>query len=369
MKFFLIAGERSGDLHGSFLIKAIKEQNPEAELIGYGGNLMNAEGMKLLSHYNDISFMGFWEVLKNMPIIFRKIHECEEAIRKNKPDVIILIDFPGFNLRMAKYAKKQGIKVVYYISPKVWAWKEGRVRQIKNNVDRLYSILPFEVPFYNSHELMVHYVGNPVVEELNHHKFAELPVADQEGVKVAYLPGSRVQEVMSSVEMIGKCALLRPDYQFLVAGVENIPPSLYEPLGDLDNVHVVIGKTYEVIRACDAAIVTSGTATLETALLNTPQVVCYRTSTITYWIARAFIKVKYVSLVNLIQDERIVHERLQQEYKAEIILDDIDALLNSPGRRNEMLSKYDELRKTLGSKSASKTLASDLTGWLNERAI
>lgn len=363
MRYFLIAGERSGDLHGSFLVRELKRKQPEAEISGYGGDLMEAAGMKLLSHYQEVSFMGFWEVLKNIKTISRKMKACKWAITSNQTDILVLIDFPGFNLRMAKYASERGIKVVYYIAPKVWAWKESRVKQLKRYVDRLYSILPFEKAFFAKHDFEVRYIGNPVVEELEQHVFEVLPFDQRMAVKIAYLPGSRVQEVRSSLPMIQACAELKPDYHFLVAGVENVPGHIYDSLRVLNNVNVVIGKTYEVLKYADAAIVTSGTATLETALLNVPQVVCYRTSKITYLIARAFIKVRFLSLVNLIQDEQIVQERVQQHYRPEIILEDVDILMSSSEQRTAMLGKYNELRQALGTGSASQNLVDDLIKW------
>ena len=310
--------------------------------------------------------MGFWEVVKNIGVIRRRLQECQNAIGSFQPDALILIDFPGFNLRIAKYASQQLIPVFYYISPKVWAWKEGRVRKIKKYVDRLYSILPFEDAFYARHNYPIKYVGNPVVEELQQYKFEKLPENDLPGVKIAYLPGSRVQEVLSSVEMIKTCALKKPDYQFFVAGVENIPLEYYSPLLDLGNVHLKVGKTYEVLKLADVAIVTSGTATLETALLNVPQVVCYRTSKITYLIAKAFVKVRFLSLVNLIQNEQIVKERVQQFYTSEIILRDVDELLNSSEKRDNMLDKYAEIRTKLGTQSASETMIRDLISCLSD---
>lgn len=364
MKYFLIAGERSGDLHGSYLVEKILKLDVGANIKGYGGDLMAAAGMDLISHYREISFMGFAEVVQNLRLISRRMKDCENAILAFQPDVLILIDFPGFNLRIARFAKKNQLRVAYYIAPKAWAWKENRVKSINKYVDRLYGILPFEIPFFVKHNCPIRYVGNPVVEEIAAHQFAELDIKELAGPKVAYLPGSRVQEVKTSVGMIVTCARLKPDYHFLVAAVDNVDASHYRELNDLPNVQVFWGKTYEVLKASDAAIVTSGTATLETAVLNVPQVVCYRTSKISYWVARAVIKVRFLSLVNLIEDERIVQELVQDEYSPEIVLKEVDKILHDENYRQEMLASYQKLIGNVGNHSASKTVAEDITDWL-----
>ncbi len=364
MKYFLIAGERSGDLHAAFLIKQLLHFDPNAEIVGYGGEQMEKAGMKLISHYKEISFMGFIEVVQNLRLISKRMKECEKAIWNFQPDVLVLVDFPGFNLRMARFSKTHQFKVAYYIAPKAWAWKESRVKTIKKYVDRLYSILPFEIAFFKKHNYPVHYVGNPVMEEIEAHVFAPLPIVGTTGPKVAYLPGSRVQEVKTSIDMIIECARLKPDYQFLVAAVDNVDAAFYDPLKGLPNVEVFIGKTYEVLKASDAAVVTSGTATLETALLNVPQVVCYKTSKISYWIARALIKVRFLSLVNLIQDKRIVQEFVQNEYTPKIVLTEIDKILGDEHYRKKMLEDYKKLAAQIGNHSASRKVAEDLTNWI-----
>lgn len=364
MKYFLIAGERSGDLHGSFLIKQLLSLNPEAEIRGYGGDQMMEAGMDLVAHYREISFMGFIEVVQNLRIISKRMRECEREIISFKPDVLILIDFPGFNLRLARFASSQKIKVAYYIAPKAWAWKERRVKTIKKYVDRLYSILPFEVDFFRNHDFTAHYVGNPVVEEIEEHDFEDLSISHIKKPIIAYLPGSRVQEVQTSIGMIIECARRKPAWHFLVAGVDNIDRTYYQSLEGLENVDVFWGKTYEVLRSSDAAIVTSGTATLETALLNIPQVVCYRTSKISYWIARTLIKVRFLSLVNLILDDRIVQEFVQDQYTPEIILMEVNKILEDDNYRQHMLSNYQKINKLIGSNSASRKVAEEITGWV-----
>ncbi len=364
MKYFLIAGERSGDLHGAFLVRKILELDSAAEVIGYGGDQMAQAGMKLISHYKEISFMGFIEVIQNIRLISKRIKECQQAILDFQPDALVLIDFPGFNLRIARFAKGHQLNVSYYIAPKVWAWKESRVKAIKKHVDRLYSILPFEIAFFKKHNYVIHYVGNPVVEEIEQHGFETLPLKELNGPKIAYLPGSRVQEVKTSIRMIIECTSLKPDYHFLVAAVDNVDESYYEPLKHLPNVHVYSGMTYEVLKASDAAIVTSGTATLETAILNVPQVVCYKTSSISYWVARALIKVRFLSLVNLILDERIVQEYVQDQYIPSMVLTEIDKILEDEEYRQQMLDNYKRLSKQIGTNSASTKVAEDLVSWI-----
>ncbi|MDW3194806.1 MAG: lipid-A-disaccharide synthase [Cytophagales bacterium] len=366
MKYFLIAGERSGDLHGAFLIKQLLNLQPEAELRGYGGDQMAEQGMDLVAHYREISFMGFIEVVQNLQGISRRLKECEREILRFRPNVLILIDFPGFNLRMARFANSHQFKVAYYIAPKAWAWKESRANSIKKYVNRLYSILPFEVDFFQRHDCPVHYVGNPVVEEIKQHVFTDLSINHFTDTKIAYLPGSRVQEVQTSIKMIIECARLRPDWHFLIAAVDNVDEIHYKPLEGLVNVQVFLGKTYEVLRASDAAIVTSGTATLETALLNIPQVVCYRTSKISYWIARAVIKVRFISLVNLILDDRVVQEFVQHEYTPEIVLKEVERIFEKDGYRQRMLNNYKKLNHQIGSYSASQKVAEDITAWMKE---
>lgn len=321
--------------------------------------------MKLISHYREISFMGFIEVVQNLRMISKRMKECEKAIWNFRPDVLVLIDFPGFNLRMARFANKHQFKVAYYIAPKAWAWKESRVKTIKKYVDRLYSILPFEITFFRKHNYPINYVGNPVVEEIAAHEYTPLSIGEISGPKVAYLPGSRVQEVKTSIEIIIQCARLKPEYYFIVAGVDNVDASHYIPLKGISNATVFFGRTYDILKASDAAVVTSGTATLETAMLNVPQVVCYKTSKISYWIARAVIKVRFLSLVNLIQNKRIVQEFVQHEYTPEIVLRELDKLLEDDGYRQQMLKEYKKLAEQIGSHSASKAVAEDISNWIS----
>ncbi|MDH5608632.1 MAG: lipid-A-disaccharide synthase, partial [Cyclobacteriaceae bacterium] len=254
MKYFLIAGERSGDLHGSWLVKALLHQDPDARIYAFGGDYMKKEGAHVLSHYKEASFMGFWEVVKNAGVIRRRFKTCRQAIEDIRPDILILIDYPGFNLRMARYARQQGIKTLYYISPKIWAWKKGRIRQIRAFVDRMCVIFPFEVGFYRSLDYPVTYVGNPLVEQVDGFRFSDLNELPDYDTTIAFLPGSRQQEVATSVQMILALAERMQHSLLLVAGVDNLDPAVYVPLSGKENIRVVVGKTYEVLKRSQAAV-------------------------------------------------------------------------------------------------------------------
>ncbi|MFZ9046586.1 MAG: lipid-A-disaccharide synthase [Cyclobacteriaceae bacterium] len=355
MKYFLIAGERSGDLHGSYLVKAIRQQDPAAEFVGYGGDLMQKQGMRLLSHYQEAAFMGIFEVVKNLRLILFRILACKNQIDSFSPDAVVLIDYPGFNLRMAAYAKSKGIRTFYYISPKIWAWKEGRIKKIRKYVDRMLVVFPFEVPYYKQLEYPVTYVGNPLVEQIDTYKATGVKGIDQNAdYRITFMPGSRKQEVLSSLPRIKELALLRPTWQLLVTAVDNLPAELYSSLAELRNVLVVTGGTYDVLLKSDAAVVTSGTATLETALLGIPQVVCYEAHPISYAIGKRLIKVKYISLVNLIADEAIVKELIQDEYNPDSLTSELDKLLLDKKYRNKIQQNYSRITKILETKKASQ---------------
>lgn len=356
MKYYLIAGERSGDMHGSNLVRELRIMDPEGSFVGFGGALMKGVGMRLLSDYKKSSFMGFWEVFINLGRIWKHLRNCKRSIVEENPDVIILIDYSGFNLKIAKYAKKKGFKVVYYIAPKLWAWGKKRVKTLKKYVDDTYVIFPFEVEFFQTLGLSVSYVGNPLFDSLEKHSYKEVstPTGDY---KIAFLPGSRIQEIRASIEMIKELATARSEYQILIAGVENIDASIYDPLKDYKNVSVFIDRTYDILKVVDVAVVTSGTATLETALLNVPQVVCYRTSWLSYTIAKSLVNLKYISLVNLIVNKEVVKELIQNDYTLENVLLEIDRLLNEDGYKQSMQREYEELIAAIGDKSASKVVA------------
>lgn len=357
MNYYIIAGERSGDLHGANLIRAIRQRDPAAHCRAWGGEQMEAAGAELVRHYRDMAFMGFWEVVQNLGTIRRFLHECQADLLAQRPDALILIDYAGFNLRMARFAKKYGIRVFYYISPKVWAWNERRALTIKAVVDQLFVIFPFEVDFYKKYDYDVEYVGNPLLDALA--AFNPDPAFRQKmgGQKpiVALLPGSRRQEVTKILPMMLAASQRFPGYQFVVGVVTNLPGALYdELLQDYPEVGRVADSAYDLLSVSTAALVASGTATLETALLNVPQVVCYRTGRISYEIARRVIAVRFISLVNLIEDRAIVTELIQNDMTTERITSELRAILPGGNRREVQLSDYADLQQRMGKPGASE---------------
>lgn len=361
MKYYIIAGEASGDLHASNLMKAIKSKDCQAEFRFWGGDLMQQQGGMLVKHYRDLAFMGFLEVLQNINTILKNIKFCKQDLANYKPDVLILVDYPGFNLRIAKFAKSLGIKVVYYISPQLWAWKEGRVETIKKYVDELLVILPFEKEFYKKHQVNAHFVGHPLLDAINgleevgiqqfknENGLNDLPI-------IALLPGSREQEVKKMLELMLSVRSRFDNYQFVIAGAPSLDKSFYQQFVEED-VHFVSNKTYDLLRCSRAALVTSGTATLETALLNTPVVVCYRSSTMSYQIAKRLVKhIKYISLVNLIMDREVVKELIQDDLNTNNLEKELSLILDGEGRE-KMLLDYQELREKLGGSGASDVAA------------
>ena len=355
MKYFLIAGERSGDVYGANLIVALLKKDPAAQIVCYGGDEMKAAGGELLSHYKESAFMGFYEVFTNLRVIKKKLNTCKKELLAFHPDAVIFIDYPGFNLRMAAFAKRQGLRTIYYISPKIWAWNKGRIKEIRSFVDKLLVIFPFEVPFYKSLNYPVEYVGNPLIEHIDSYELdTSFKRSENHRWNIAFLPGSRKQEVEHSIEMIIKLAHQRRDLFLWIAGVDNLPIDLYDSIIGLSNVRLVVGKTYEILNLCDAAIVTSGTATLETALWNIPQVVCYKAHPISYLIAKYLVQIKFISLVNLIVDKEIVKELIQKDYTSENVLREVDLLLTDEKTRRKQLTDYQELNILLGQKNASE---------------
>ena len=355
MKYFLIAGERSGDVYGANLIVALLKKDPAAQIVCYGGDEMKAAGGELLSHYKESAFMGFYEVFTNLRVIKKKLNTCKKELLAFHPDAVIFIDYPGFNLRMAAFAKRQGLRTIYYISPKIWAWNKGRIKEIRSFVDKLLVIFPFEVPFYKSLNYPVEYVGNPLIEHIDSYELdTSFKRSENHRWNIAFLPGSRKQEVEHSIEMISKLAHQRKDLFLWIAGVDNLPIDLYDSIIGLSNVRLVVGKTYEILNLCDAAIVTSGTATLETALWNIPQVVCYKAHPISYLIAKYLVQIKFISLVNLIVDKEIVKELIQKDYTSENVLREVDLLLTDEKMRRKQLTDYQELNILLGQKKASE---------------
>ncbi len=361
MKYYIIAGEASGDLHGSNLIKALKEKDSTAEIRFWGGDLMeSAAGKSPVKHYKELAFMGFLEVAKNLGTILKNIKFCKEDIQKYQPDVLVLIDYPGFNLRIAEFAKNLGIKVIYYISPQLWAWKEGRVEKIKKHVDEMLVILPFEKDFYKKHQVDAHFVGHPLLDAIS-----DLPDVEIENFKkehhlndkkiIALLPGSREQEVKKMLELMLSVRPFFTDYQFVIAGAPSLPKSFYQNYVD-ENVHFVSNKTYDLLRCSEAALVTSGTATLETALLNIPEVVCYKSSQISYEIGKRVVKnIKYISLVNLIMDREVVKELIQKDLNTKNLVAELQLILGE--NRSKILEDYELLREKLGGAGASNHAA------------
>lgn len=363
MKYFFIAGERSGDLHASNLIKELKRRDYEAVMEGFGGDMMESQGMRLLKHYSDYSFMGLWEVIKNLGTIGKRLRECKAAIIESNPDVLVLVDFPGFNLRMAAFAKELDIKTCYYISPKIWAWKKGRIKKIRKVVDKMLVIIPFEVEFYKSLDYEVEYVGNPLMDTVRTFDYKELPTSGKQ--TVAVLPGSRKQEVEAAIPVVQEMATKKPNYDFLVAGVDNLPAEMYSSLDILENVKVINDRTYDILKVANAAVVTSGTATLEACLLSAPQVVVYKTSWLTYSIGKRLVKIDFISLVNLIAGREVVKEMIQHDFNATTVLEEVDRILNDADYCGNMMANYQEIKEKIGFEPASKRAADALVKWLD----
>jgi lipid-A-disaccharide synthase len=348
MRYYIIAGEASGDLHGSNLIKEIKKLDPSATIRCWGGDMMQQAGAELVKHYRDLAFMGFIEVVKNLPAILRNIKFCKQDILAFKPAVLILIDYPGFNLRIAQWGKQQKLKIAYYISPQVWAWKENRVKKIKENVDKMLVILPFEKAFYKKWNYEVQYVGHPLIEVIEKQKLQSPANKLSDKPVIALLPGSRQQEILKKLPIMLQLAAYFPGYQFIVAKAPGQEDVFYEALlKPYNNVSSVSGKTYELLMQSEAALVTSGTATLETALFAVPEVVCYKGSNISYQIGKRLIKVKYISLVNLIMDKPIVKELIQDELTTENLKKELADLLFNPIRKSQLQKDYAELKQML----------------------
>lgn len=375
MKYFIIAGEASGDIHGSALIEALKEKDSQARFDFLGGDLMaRSAGHEPLIHYRDMAFMGFIEVIKHLGSILGFMKRAKHAMTDNRPDALILIDYPSFNLKMAKWAKQQGIPVFYFISPKVWAWKEYRVKDIKRYVQRMFSILPFETEFYRKHDYEVEYVGNPTVKEIATAVSKMRPAAafckdnglDSEKQIIAIVPGSRKKEIRDNLPTMLAAARIHGDCQAVVAGAPSIDDELYkEVMGD-NNIPVLRDQTFELVHNARVAIVTSGTATLETALLGTPQVACYRMngSKRVYWFYRKLIKGKYVTLPNLIADAPLIPELLLHNCSVESVDGWLTKLLNDGSERQEMLDGYQRMAEILTDKDCALITAERIIGQL-----
>jgi lipid-A-disaccharide synthase len=347
MKLYIIAGEASGDLHGSNLIKELRRLDNTLNIRCWGGDMMQQAGATLVKHYRELAFMGFVEVLKNIRTIFRNLAFCKQDILQFQPDALILIDYPGFNLRISKWAKEQGIKIIYYISPQVWAWKENRVKSIRQQVNKMLVILPFEKDFYKKWNYDVEYVGHPLAEVIENYR-QQSHSANSEANLIALLPGSRRQEIAIKLPIMLQASRAFPGYQFVVAKAPGLGDDFYTPFfSGYENVSAVSGKTYDLLLKARAALVTSGTATLETALFGVPEVVCYKGNAISYQIAKRLIKVKYISLVNLIMDKLVVKELIQDELTAANLERELNDLLHNKERQQQLQQDYEQLRQLL----------------------
>lgn len=369
MRYFIIAGEASGDLHASHLMGGIKTHDPDAEFSFFGGDLMAAHGGKLLKHYREMAFMGFFTVLLNLKQIRKNFKLAEKKLIEFHPDVLILVDYPGFNLRMSRFAREHNIRTYYYISPKIWAWKPGRVKWVKNYVDEVFTIFPFEKDFYDKYDYKVRYVGNPTVDEL-----AVRPCINQTRIEflkesgledrpiVALLAGSRKQEIKLILPVLVKVAALFPGYQFVIAGAPSMPHGLY--LGNMPgrSIPVIFGKTYELLQQSRAAVVASGTATLETAVINIPQVVCYKMELgrFTSLLKKYFLKIPWFSLVNLVMDKEIVKEYFQENCTPEAVSGELRKILEDEGYREEMLNNYKLMLEKLGPPGCADRAAGEI---------
>ena len=362
MKYYIIAGEASGDLHAANLMKAIVAEDPQADFRFWGGDLMQKVGGTLVKHYRDLAFMGFLEVLMNLRTITKNLAFCKKDIARFAPDVIIYIDYPGFNMRIAKWARQEGYKNHYYISPQIWAWKEGRIKAIKKDVDEMYVILPFEKAFYEEkHNFPVHFVGHPLIDEIS----ARTPVVPDNFRKehqlddrpiIALLPGSRKQEIQKMLEIMLSITSDFPDYQFVIAGAPSQDLEFYEPFLKKNRIHIVMNQTYNLLDVAHAALVTSGTATLETALFKVPEVVCYKGGRISYEIAKRVINLDYISLVNLIMDKEVVKELIQTKFNTKTLKKALTEILEEE-KRKALFDEYYKLEQKLGGVGASANTA------------
>ncbi|RIJ33408.1 lipid-A-disaccharide synthase [Pontibacter oryzae] len=373
MKYYIIAGERSGDLHASNLIKQLRIQDPEAEIRGWGGDMMQAAGMDLVRHYQEMAFMGFAEVFKSLRKILGFLKEAKSDIKAYQPDVVILVDYAGFNMRIARYAKKQGIKVFYYISPKIWAWNQGRVHGIKKAVDRMFVIMPFEKDFYARFDYKVDYVGNPVNDSVTDHvasdDFRSRNKLYNNKPIIALLPGSRRQEIENMLHIMLSVLPNFRDYQFVVAGVSNFSKEYYEQYNKDPNIKIIYDQTYDLLAHAKAALVTSGTATLETALFGVLQVVCYKTSAISYTIGKMVIKVPYISLVNLIADKPVVTELIQDEFTAKQIIAELKRILFDNHFMKQQQEGYKLVRQRIGEFRTAKRAAELMVQYLRKERL
>lgn len=360
MRYYLIAGEASGDLHGANLILALKQQDPEAEIRCWGGDKMAAAGGEVVKHIRDLAFMGFFEVVKHLGTILRNISFCKKDILAFRPEVVILIDYPGFNFRLFKFLKQNNIRIFYYISPQLWAWKTARVYKVKEYVERMFVIFPFEKAFYEKYNVAVDYVGHPLLDELQ----KETPPTSSERNIIALVPGSRKQEIGALLHEYLKVVKHFPNEKFVVTGMSNIGEEFYRQMIGEHPVQLEMDKTYEVLKRAKAAIVTSGTATLETALHDVPEVIAYKGSWVSYYIAKSLIKnINYICIVNLICDERVVEELIQADVNEARLVKELNYILSAPGKA-KIMEGYTRLKHILGEQGASEKAAALMLGYL-----
>jgi lipid-A-disaccharide synthase len=364
MRYYIIAGEASGDLHASNLIRELKILDPAADFRAWGGDMMQEQGATLVKHYRELAFMGFKEVIANLRTIFRNLKFCKEDIKTWNPDVIIFVDYPGFNMRIAEWARIEGFRIVYYISPQVWAWKEGRAKKLKRDIDKMIVILPFEKDFYKKYSFEVSYVGHPLLDVISNYKpDAEFKEKHHLAGKkiVALLPGSRKQEIIKKLPVMLSIKSQFPAYAFVIGGAPGISPEFYATIPGCDaDIEIVFQKTYDLLMNSDAALVTSGTATLETALLGVPEVVCYLGSKFSYEIGKRLVKVNFISLVNLIMGKMIVKELIQHDFTPKNLVIELNKLLTDNRYREGMQKNYVLLKEKLGGEGASKRAANEV---------
>ncbi|MBL0098344.1 MAG: lipid-A-disaccharide synthase [Bacteroidetes bacterium] len=371
MKYYIIAGEASGDLHGSNLIQALKKDDLKAEFRCWGGDLMEEQGAVIVKHYRDLAFMGFLEVVANLRTILRNLSFCKQDILDWKPDAIILIDYPGFNLRIAEFGKKADIKIIYYISPQIWAWKESRINRIKRDVDKMFVILPFEKEFYHQRGMEVEFVGHPLIDAIGNRKWAEDDWEKKNGIPegkklIALLPGSRKQEIETMLPIMLSATDNLDQFHFILAVAPSQPLEIYrEIIGSRKDITLIQNQTYAILSKSSAALVTSGTATLETALFGVPEVVCYKGNVLSYWIARQLVKVKYISLVNLVMDQEIVKELIQDELNPKNLQSELMKLFTGDSRQT-MLRSFESLKIKLGGQGASNNTSNLIVNYLKK---
>ena len=376
MKYYIIAGEMSGDVHAAYLIKELKCADSAAEFRFWGGDNMIAQTDKnaVVKHIKDLAFMGFVEVAANIGTVLKNISLCKKDMLAWLPDAVILIDYPGFNLRMAKFAHRNGLKVFYYISPQVWAWKSGRIKSMKKNIDKLFVILPFEKEFYKRHDMDVEFFGHPLIDEIDEYESQSgltnnltRNLCAEERPLIALLPGSRKQEVKKIIPLYAEIADKFKQLDFAVAAVNTLDKELYRPMEGKKNVKVIFNQTYQIFNKSWAALVASGTATLETALFDIPQIVCYKTNPLSYWIAKNLAHVKWISLVNIILNKYAIEELLQKNFNKEKIEEGLRKIVYNEDYRKYVRMVYSELRDKLGNKGASEKVAKRIVAYMNDK--